>query len=121
MSYTTRELLAVLTAREIKDGWSVFVGIGISQLAVELAKKMGKRKLFTIYEGGSVDPELKPPYLPYSTNDIRVGYKALMYPSCLDTFIYLQRGYVDLALMSAAQIDMYGNLNSSLINKTVLL
>ncbi|MEM3631703.1 MAG: CoA-transferase [Conexivisphaerales archaeon] len=115
VNYTKKELLAVLTSRALDDGISVFIGIGISQLAVELARKMGKTRLISIYEGGSIDPFIKPPFMPYSTNDIRVGYRALMYPSCVETFTYMQRGYIDLALMGAAQIDIHGNVNSSLI------
>lgn len=113
--YNKREILAILTAREIPDGSSVFVGIGISQLAIELARMMGKRKLFSIYEGGTIDPFIKPNFMPFSTNDIRVGYRALMYPSSIETFLYMQRGYVDLALMGAAQIDIHGNVNSSVL------
>ncbi|MGC8579299.1 MAG: CoA-transferase subunit beta [bacterium] len=113
---STNEILATLTAREIADNTTAFVGIGISQLAVELAKLMGKR-VSIIYEGGSVDPVLLPSKMPYSTNDLSVGYKATMYPTCVETFLYMQRGLVDVALMGAAQIDRYGNINTTYINR----
>lgn len=115
MSFTKREALAVITSRMLRDGISIFVGIGISQLATELAKRLGKKNINIIYEGGTIDPVLKPPYIPYSTNDIRVGFRALMYPTCLESFTFMQRGLVDLALLGAAQVDRYGNVNSSLI------
>ncbi len=116
MRVSANEILAVLTSREIPDHSSVFVGIGISQLAVELAKLLGK-KVSIIYEGGSVDPTLNPEMMPYSTNDVSVGYKATMFPSCVETFLYLQRGLIDIAMMGAAQVDRYGNINTTFINR----
>ncbi|MEM3052492.1 MAG: hypothetical protein QXI25_03150, partial [Candidatus Caldarchaeum sp.] len=65
--YTRSELLAVLTAREIKDRSTIFVGVGIPMLSAALAQKLHAPNVVIFFEGGIVAPEIKPRFLPLST------------------------------------------------------
>jgi len=112
---TPSEILTVMTARVIEDNKTIFVGVGLPMLAAALAQKLHAPNITIIFEGGIVAPQLKPTMLPLSTNEVRAARKALMLPSIDEVFFYLQRGYIDYGILGAAQIDMYGNINTSVI------
>jgi glutaconate CoA-transferase subunit B len=109
------EVLAVMTARMIEDHKTIFVGVGLPMLSAALAQKLHAPNITIIFEGGIVAPQLKPTMLPLSTNEVRAARKSLMLPSIDEVFFYLQRGYIDYGILGAAQIDMYGNINTSVI------
>ncbi|MEM4172042.1 MAG: CoA-transferase [Candidatus Caldarchaeum sp.] len=113
--YTRSELLAVLTAREIKDRSTIFVGVGIPMLSAALAQKLHAPNVVIFFEGGIVAPEIKPRFLPLSTNEVRAARRALVLPPISDVFFYQQRGYLDYAIIGGAQVDQYGNVNTSVI------
>ena len=113
--YTTAELLAVLSARELKDGQVVFAGVGIPLLAATLAQRLCCPGLTILFEGGVIGAFVEPGKLPPSTNDQRCTVRANMVLGSADVLLLLQRGYVDVGFMGGAQIDQYGNLNSSFI------
>ena len=113
--YTANELLAVLSARQLKDGQVVFAGIGIPLLAAVMARRGHAPRLMIVVEGGIFDPEMLPGRLPISTNEMRDAHRATMLASITDTFLYAQRGFLDLGFIGGAQIDRFGNVNSSLI------
>lgn len=117
-SYTESELLSVLSARELKDGQVVFAGIGIPLLAAVLAQRSHCPGLTILFEGGVVGASVEPGRLPPSTNDQRGAKRSNMVLGSSDVLLLMQRGYVDVGFMGGAQIDQYGNLNSSLINGT---
>lgn len=108
-----RELLAILCARELRDGQVVFAGIGIPLLAVSLAQRLHCPKLTILFEGGVVGASIQPGWLPPSTNDQRGAYRSNMVLGSTEVLLLLQRGYVDIGFVGGAQIDAYGNLNSS--------
>jgi len=112
---TRSEILTVMTARLIEDRKTFFVGVGLPMLAAALAQKLHAPNITIIFEGGIVAPQLKPTMLPLSTNEVRAARKSLMLPSIDEVFFYLQRGYIDYGILGAAQIDMYGNINTSVI------
>lgn len=114
-SYSASEILAVLSARQLKDGQVVFAGIGIPLLAATLAQRMGRPGLTILFEGGVVGAFVEPGKLPPSTNDQRCTKRANMVLGSADVLLLLQRGYVDIGFMGGAQIDQFGNLNSSFI------
>jgi glutaconate CoA-transferase subunit B len=66
-------------------------------------------------EGGILGPSFKPGELPISTNEMRTAYRAQMLPSITDAFLLAQRGFLDVGFIGGAQIDQYGNLNTSTI------
>jgi glutaconate CoA-transferase subunit B len=113
--YTSAEILAVLSARQLKDGQVVFAGVGIPLLAATLAQRLNCPGLTILFEGGVVGAFIEPGKLPPSTNDQRCTKRANMVLGSADVLLLLQRGYVDVGFMGGAQIDQYGNLNSSFI------
>ena len=113
--YTASELLAVMSARLLRDGETVFAGVGIPLLAATLAQRLHAPGLTILFEGGTIGAFIEPGKLPPSTNEQRCTRRANMVLSSTDVLLLLQRGYVDVGFLGGAQIDQYGNLNSSLI------
>ena len=114
-SYTASELLAVMSARLLLDGQIIFAGVGIPLLAATLAQRVHAPSLTILFEGGVIGPFIVPGELPPSTNEQRCTRKANMVLPITDVMLLLQRGYIDIGFMGGAQIDRYGNLNSSFI------
>jgi glutaconate CoA-transferase subunit B len=113
--HTAGELLAILASRELKDGQVVFAGVGIPLLAATLAQRLHAPGLTILFEGGVIGAFIEPGKLPPSTNDQRCTKSANMVLGSAEVLLLLQRGYVDVGFMGGAQIDQYGNLNSSFI------
>ena len=114
-AYTASELLAVMSSRLLKDGQIVFAGVGIPLLAATLAQGTHCPGLTILFEGGVIGPTIEPGKLPPSTNEQRCTIRANMVLASTDVLLLLQRGYVDVGFMGGAQIDQFGNLNSSFI------
>jgi len=114
-TYTASELLAVMSARLLRDGQVVFAGVGIPLLAATLAQRLHGPGLTILFEGGTIGAFVEPGQLPPSTNEQRCTRRANMVLGSTDVLLLLQRGYVDVGFMGGAQIDQHGNLNSSLI------
>jgi len=112
---SVNELLAVMGARELRDGQTVFTGVGAPMMATALALRRHAPRLTMVVEGGIVGPEWKPGWLPISTNEMRAAYRAQMLPAITDIFLMAQRGFLDVGFIGGAQIDRYGNLNTSAI------
>ena len=112
---TATELLAVMGARELRDNQTVFTGVGAPMLASVLAQRLHAPRLTMVVEGGIVGPQWKPGWLPISTNEMRAAYHAQMLPAITDVFLMAQRGFLDVGFIGGAQIDRYGNLNTSAI------
>ena len=111
--YNTMELMIVTGARELKSGASVAVGTGAPCAAAMLAQKTHAPDLLIIFEAGGIDPQL--PEMPISVGDSRTIWKACQATSMTDTMEMFCRGMVDYTFLGGAQIDMYGNLNSTRI------
>jgi glutaconate CoA-transferase subunit B len=104
-----------MSARLLEDGHIVFAGVGIPLLAASLAQRLHAPGLTILFEGGVIGPHIVPGRLPPTTNEQRCTRRANMLLSITDVLLLLQRGYVDVGFMGGAQIDQYGNLNSSCI------
>lgn len=115
--YTASELLSVMSGRLLQDGQIVFAGVGIPLLAATLAQRLHAPGLTILFEGGVVGPFIVPGELPPSTNEQRCTRRANMVMPITDVLLLLQRGYVDVGFMGGAQIDRFGNLNSSFIGE----
>ncbi len=113
--YSASELLAIGSARLLRDGEVVFAGVGIPLLAATLAQRLHAPGLTILFEGGTIGAFVEPGKLPPSTNEQRCTRRANMVLGSTDVLMLLQRGYVDVGFMGGAQIDRYGNLNSSFI------
>ena len=104
-----------MAARLLKDGQIVFAGVGIPLLAATLAQRNFAPHLTILFEGGTIGPFIVPGELPPSTNEQRCTRRSNMVLPITDVLLLLQRGYVDVGFMGGAQIDRFGNLNSSFI------
>ena len=112
---TPAELLAVMGSRQLRDDTTVFAGVGVPLLAATLAQQRHAPNLTMVIEGGIIGPRIKPGRLPISTNEMRAAHRASMLPGITDTFLFAQRGFLDYGFMGGAQIDQYGNVNTTLV------
>jgi glutaconate CoA-transferase subunit B len=113
VNYNAMELMICCAARLLEDGAIVAVGTGVPCAAAMLAQRTGAPNLVVCFEAGGVAPQL--PTMPISVGDSRTFYRALMATSMADIMETCQRGMVDYAFLGGAQIDAYGNLNSTMI------
>jgi glutaconate CoA-transferase subunit B len=112
---TPSELITVTASRLLEDRKTVFAGVGTPLLASVLARMTHAPHLAISVEGGVIDAEIQPGDLPISTNEMRAARRGVMLPSITDLFLYAQRGFFDYGFLGGAQIDPYGNLNTSVI------
>jgi glutaconate CoA-transferase subunit B len=112
--YTADEVMAVEAARRLRDGTVCFVGIGLPSLACNLARATHAPGCVLIYESGTIGA--KPTRLPLSIGDGELAETADAVVSVPEIFAYwLQGGRIDVGFLGAAQIDRFGNLNSTVI------
>ncbi|MDX1436049.1 MAG: CoA-transferase [Anaerolineales bacterium] len=114
VEYTQSELMAVNAARLLQNGDVVFVGVGLPNLACNLAMRTHAPDLVMIYEAGVIGA--RPARLPLSIGDPTLVSGALSVCSMFDIFsLYLQRGYVTVGFLGGAQVDRFGNINATVI------
>ena len=112
--YSSSELLTINAARLLRDGDVVFVGVGLPNLACNLARRTHAPNLVMIYEAGVIGAQ--PARLPLSIGDPTLVSGALSVCSMYDIFaFYLQRGNIDVGFLGGAQIDRFGNINATVI------
>ncbi len=113
-TFTASELMTVHAARLLRDGDVVFVGVGLPNLACNLARRTHAPNLVMIYEAGVIGA--RPSRLPLSIGDPTLVTRATSVCSMYDIFtLYLQRGNVDVGFLGGAQIDRFGNINATVI------
>jgi glutaconate CoA-transferase subunit B len=113
MNYNAMELMICCAARLLQDGSTVAVGTGVPCAAAMLAQRTAAPNLVIVFEAGGVAPQL--PTMPISVGDSRTFYRGLMATSMADIMETCQRGLIDYTFLGGAQIDAYGNLNSTRI------
>ena len=114
--YSADEIMTVTAARHLHDGAVCFVGIGLPSAACNLARLRHAPSLVLIYESGTVGT--KPNVLPLSIGDGELAETADSVVPLPEIFThYLQRGRVDVGFLGAAQIDRYGNLNTTVVGE----
>src|SRR5918912_1236194 len=99
--------------RALEDGRTVAVGTGVPCAAAMLAQRTHAPHLVILFEAGGVAPQL--PTMPISVGDSRTFYRAVMATSMADIMETCQRGMIDYTFLGGAQIDAFGNLNSTVI------
>src|SRR5262245_6059304 len=107
------ELMICCAARLLENGRTVAVGTGVPCAAAMLAQRTHAPNLVILFEAGGVAPQL--PTMPISVGDSRTFYRAAMATSMADIMETCQRGMIDYTFLGGAQIDAFGNLNSTLI------
>jgi len=106
--------MAAVAARELRDGEVVFVGIGLPNLACNLARATHAPNLLLVYESGAVGAV--PERLPVSIGDPALVTGALMVCGMADVFqCFLQNGRIEVGFLGGAQVDRYGNINTTVI------
>jgi glutaconate CoA-transferase subunit B len=114
MNFTPSELMIVSASRALQGIRVVFVGVGLPNIACNLARRSHSPSLELVYESGIFGAN--PARLPLSIGDPTLVSDSTSAVSMADLFmLYLQGGLVDVALLGGAQIDRYGNLNSTVI------
>ena len=109
--YNTMELMICTASRELEDGATVGVGTGAPCAAAMLAQKVHSPNLTIMFEAGGVAPLI--PEMPISVGDSRTTWKAIMASGMCEIMETACRGMLDYTFLGGAQIDMYGNLNST--------
>ena len=114
LTYTADEMMTVAAARALRDGMTCFVGIGLPSAAANLARATHAPGLVLIYESGTIGA--KPAELPLSIGDGILAETADAVVSVPEIFNYwIQPGRIDIGFLGAAQIDKFGNINTTVI------
>lgn len=114
LGYTTNEMMAVAAARMLDNGTVCFVGIGLPSQAANLARLTHAPEVVLIYESGPIGA--KPDVLPLSIGDGILAESADTVVPTHEIFRYwLQGGHIDVGFLGAAQIDRFGNINTTVI------
>jgi glutaconate CoA-transferase, subunit B len=114
VTYTSDEMMTVTAARTLGDGMTCFVGIGLPSEAANLARATHAPNLVLIYESGTIGA--KPTALPLSIGDGILAETADSVVSVPEIFNYwLQPGRIDVGFLGAAQLDQFGNINTTVI------
>jgi len=113
-AYSADEMMTVAAARLLWQGCVCFVGIGVPSAAANLARLTHAPDIVLIYESGTIGT--KPDVLPLSIGDGELAQTATVVVSLPEVFSYwLQAGRVDVGFLGAAQIDRFGNLNTTVV------
>ncbi len=112
-AYSGAELLACAASAELEDGCMVFVGTGLPMVAAMLAQRTHAPDLTMVFEAGTIGPQIR--LLPVSVADSRAAHRAVALASMHDVMSLSQAGFMDYGFLGAAQIDQYGNLNTTVI------
>lgn len=111
--YSLDALMVVAAAREVNDGEIVFAGTGLPMLGVMAAMNFHAPNAKLVYEAGTTDSQ--PISLPSSVGGPRCGWGSAVISGMTDVFAMLQRGWVDLGFLGGAEVDKYGNVNTTCI------
>ena len=111
--YNPTELLICSAARLIEDGTTAFIGTGIPMLAASLAQRMQAPNLIAVFEFGGLGAILED--LPRAVGERRTFHRALSATGICEVVEAAQRGFIEYGFLGGAQIDPFGNLNSTTI------
>jgi len=114
-AYGRVELMISVASRFLEDGSTVVVGTGAPCAAAMLAQRLSAPSLMIMFEAGGIGPIL--PTMPISVGDSRTYHRGLAASSMVEIMEHCQRGFIDYTFLGGAQIDMYGNINSTLIGR----
>lgn len=117
-AYTTVEYLICQAARLFEDEKTVFVGYGMPQIAAILAQRLYTPQIVQVYEYGAVGPEVVTPFRRNMMADARNSYRAWAWTQMNPIMWQAQVGLIDYGVLGAAQVDPWGNINSTMIGGT---
>jgi glutaconate CoA-transferase, subunit B len=116
--HTTVEYLICQAARLFEDQKTVFVGYGMPQIAAILAQRLYAPQIVQVYEYGAIGPEVVTPFRRNMMADARNSYRAYAWTGMNPIVWQAQAGLIDYGVLGAAQLDPFGNINSTMIGGT---
>jgi glutaconate CoA-transferase subunit B len=115
-AFSKSEMMIVAAARALAGQRVCFVGVGLPNIAVNLAQRTVAPELEMVYEAGVFGA--RPQRLPLSIGDPTIVTGSTAVVSMLELFgYYLQGGLIDVGFLGAAQIDRFGNINTTVIGE----
>ncbi|HYL79191.1 MAG TPA: CoA-transferase [Candidatus Acidoferrum sp.] len=118
VEFTDTEFMICTAARLLEDRKTVFVGWGMPQLVAMLAERLYTPQLVQVFEFGAVGPQSLTPFVRGTMGGPSNVYRSLQWSSMNWAFSYAATGYIDYGMIGAAQVDTYGNVNSTLLGGT---
>ncbi len=112
--YSPSEMIVAAGARQLNDNKVIFAGTGLPMVGITLAQLTSSPGIIPVFEGGAVGPILNRS-LPLSVGDSRTTSSANFLQGLNSAFEMTQRGFIDIGFIGGAEIDPYGNLNSTMI------
>ncbi len=116
--FTDVEFMICQSARMVEDSTTAFVGYGMPQIAMILAQRLYAPSIVQVYEYGAIGPEVATPFRRNMMADARNSYRSFSWTDMNTMMAYAQAGFVDYGVLGAAQIDPFGNVNSTMIGGT---
>lgn len=116
--FTGVEFMICQAARMVEDQSTVFVGYGMPQIAIILAQKLYTPDIVQVYEYGAIGPEVATPFRRNMMADARNSYRSYCWTTMNWMIFNAQAGFIDYGMLGAAQIDPFGNINSTMIGGT---
>ena len=113
LEFNMMEMMICVASRQLEDGKTVAVGTGGPCAAAMLAQKLNSPNLVIFFEAGGVAPDM--PQMPISVGDSRTFFHAIMAAGMGEMMNTCSRGLVDYAFLGGAEIDKYGNINSTVV------
>lgn len=118
VEFTDTEFMIAQGARLLEDGKSIFVGFGLPQVVAMLAQKLYAPNLLQLFEFGAIGPRSVLPFIRGTMGGPQNTYRSLQWLNMNWAFAYSASGYMDYGMLGAAQIDPYGNINSTFLGGT---
>ncbi len=118
VEFTDTEFMIAQGARLLEDGKSVFVGFGLPQVVAMLGQKLYVPNILQLFEFGAVGPQSILPFIRGTMGGPQNTYRSLQWLNMNWAFSYSASGYMDYGMLGAAQIDPYGNINSTFLGGT---
>jgi len=113
--YTSVEYMICMAARLIEDSKTMFIGYGMPQIAAILAQQLYAPNICQVYEYGAIGPEVATPFRRNMMADARNSHHAVCWTNMNTMVANSAAGFIDYGILGAAQIDRFGNLNSTCI------
>lgn len=118
VEFTDTEFMIAQGARLLEDGKSIFVGFGLPQVVAMLAQKLYVPEILQLFEFGAIGPQSVLPFIRGTMGGPQNTYRSLQWLNMNWAFSYSAAGYMDYGMLGAAQIDPYGNINSTYLGGT---
>jgi glutaconate CoA-transferase subunit B len=115
VEFTDTEFMTCACARQFEDGKTVFVGFGMPQVAALLAERLYTPNVLQVFEFGAIGPRAQTPFVRGTMGGPTNTYRSLQWTSMNWAFAYAATGYIDYGVLGAAQVDPFGNINTTFL------